>query len=69
MVQRTSEKRTDGRDHPKLNPFSHCYLCSILHSSVRQAVGHKGEGRVYRRVARIMTMADPEAVGNGRIGR
>lgn len=28
-------------------------------------MGHKGKGRVYRRVARVMTMEEPEADGKG----
>jgi hypothetical protein len=42
MVQRTSEKRRNGRMKPNLTLYCHCYLYSLLHSSVRQAVGHQG---------------------------
>lgn len=70
MVQGTTAKRRNCGIQPNLTLYSRFYLCSILHSSVRQAGGHQGKGRVDHRVARVMTMAQCAAAvkeedGNG----
>lgn len=44
MVQRTSEKRKNRRMKPTVTLYCHCYLYSLLHTSVRRAVGHQGKG-------------------------
>lgn len=44
MVQRTSEKRRNGRMKRNVTLYCHYYLYILLHTIVRRAVGHQGKG-------------------------